>query len=153
VSPDSDEFTRFVREVEPRLRRALVTTYGPERGREATAEALAWAFENRQRLAGVRSPVGFLYRVGQSRSRSRLEGRSHEPSWFEEPWVEPSLARALASLPEEQRFAVFMVHVAGWTGRELGDVLGVRAGTIRKRVERGMAELRRQLTGATNEAL
>ena len=37
---DEDEFSRFVGEVEPGLRRALVATYGTERGRDAVAEAL-----------------------------------------------------------------------------------------------------------------
>ena len=44
-------FTEFVRAVEPRLRIALMARYGPERGREATAEALAYAWEHWERVA------------------------------------------------------------------------------------------------------
>ena len=40
-----EAFTEFVQSVEPRLRLALMAGYGPERGREATAEALAYAWE------------------------------------------------------------------------------------------------------------
>lgn len=36
---DREAFTEFVRMVEPRLRIALIARYGPERGREAAAEA------------------------------------------------------------------------------------------------------------------
>jgi len=40
------EFEGFVRESEPRLRRALVAAYGFEEGRDATAEALAYGWEH-----------------------------------------------------------------------------------------------------------
>ena len=51
----------FVREVEPRLRQALVATYGPVDGREATVDALSWAWEHWDRLRDVRNPGGYLY--------------------------------------------------------------------------------------------
>lgn len=41
----TESFTVFVKEVEPRLRHALVAVYGQEQGRDATAEALAYAWE------------------------------------------------------------------------------------------------------------
>jgi hypothetical protein len=44
--PDDDPaqvLTEFVREIEPRLKQSLVAALGGEAGREATAEALAWA--------------------------------------------------------------------------------------------------------------
>jgi len=40
------EFELFALDVEPRLRRALVAAYGSDRGREAAAEALAYAWEH-----------------------------------------------------------------------------------------------------------
>jgi DNA-directed RNA polymerase specialized sigma24 family protein len=58
MTSDSEvEFEKFVRDVEPRLRRALVARYGPDRGREATVDALAWAWEHRTQLETVSSPV------------------------------------------------------------------------------------------------
>ena len=66
-----ERFEGFVLVVEPKLRRALIARYGRERGREATAEALAWAWQHWSRLEGVENPVAFLYRVGQTRSRQR----------------------------------------------------------------------------------
>ena len=41
-----EAFETFFAETEPRLRRALVAAYGPERGRDAAAEALAYAWEH-----------------------------------------------------------------------------------------------------------
>jgi DNA-directed RNA polymerase specialized sigma24 family protein len=147
---EREEFRRFVCKVEPRLRRALVAAYGPERGREATAEALAWAFEHRNRLDSLQYPAAFLYRVGQTRSRSRSERLVFERAIFDEPWIEPKLAAALAFLSEDQRFAVFMVHGAGWTQVEVAELLGVRPSTVQRRVERGMTKLRLKIGGVTD---
>ena len=65
----SSSFETFVGEVEPRLRRALVATYGPVAGRDATVDALAWAWEHRDRLPSLDNPGGYLYRVGQTAAR------------------------------------------------------------------------------------
>ena len=69
VRPERVEFTAFVRAVEPRLLHALVAHYGPVDGREATVDALSWAWENWTRLVDVDNKVGYLYRVGQSATR------------------------------------------------------------------------------------
>jgi len=138
-------FGEYVAEAEPRLRRALIATYGPERGREATAEALAWAWEHRAELEAVNNPTAFLYRVGQSRSRLRRVRPVFDRPATEEPWVEPKLAAALAALPGRQRIAVFLVHGAGWTQAEAAELLEVRVSTVQKHVERAMAKLRLQI--------
>lgn len=67
-------FTRFVEETEPRLSYALAATYGVEVGAEATADALAWAWEPWEQVRVMDNPAGYLYRVGQSRAR-----RYHRP--------------------------------------------------------------------------
>ena len=48
--PEAPAFEEFFVRVEPRLRAALTSLYGADLGREATAEALAWAFESRRIL-------------------------------------------------------------------------------------------------------
>jgi RNA polymerase sigma factor (sigma-70 family) len=140
-------FERFAREVEPRLRRALVAAYGPAVGREATIDALAWAWEHRERLAATSNPAGYLYRVGQSLSRRRPARALFERPAGEEPWVEPKLAKALAALPLRQRVAVLLVHGAGWTQVEVAELLGVQAATVKTHVDRGMAKLRAAIGG------
>ncbi len=119
-----------------------MAAYGRERGHEATAEALAWAWEHQDRLAGLEKPVAYLYRVGQSRTRVRrlriLHGR---PEW-PDPWVEPALARALANLTARQRIAVVLVHGYGWTFIEVAELLGVKVTTVQNHLNRGLAHLR-----------
>ena len=143
-------FEAFYRDAEPRLRRALVAALGPEPGREAAAEALAYACEHWERVRGMDKPVGYLYRVGQTRSRSGREPVGFPvPAEVGMPWVEPGLAGALAALSEHQRVAVVLAHGFGWTHREVGDVLGVAPSTVQNHVERGLANLRAALEVST----
>jgi DNA-directed RNA polymerase specialized sigma24 family protein len=144
-TPSHDEFDDFVAATEPRLHRALVAKLGWERGREATAEALAYAWEYWDRVAAMANPAGYLYRVGASRVRPRkqaaLPGQGHE----DEIWFEPSLAKCLSTMPERQRIAVVLVHGYGWSSSEVADMTGLKRTTVQTHLERGLANLRRQL--------
>jgi hypothetical protein len=84
--------------VKPALLQALVATYGPVDGREATVDALSWAWEHWDRLADVDHPVGYLYRVGQSATRRFLPrpvpARLAEILETQFPDVEPRLLPA-----------------------------------------------------------
>lgn len=151
VDLDNKSFERFYEETEPRLRRALMAAYGSETGRDATAEALAWAWEHRDRLAGIDHPLRYLYRVGQSRTRRRKRRVLHaRPEWTE-PWVEPALARGLERLSEHQRVAVVLVHGYSWTLAEVADLLDVKPTTAQTHLERGLARLRTHLKATPDE--
>jgi DNA-directed RNA polymerase specialized sigma24 family protein len=136
-------FRVFVTEVEPRLRRGLTAAYGYERGREATAEALAYAWEHWDRVSGLSNPGGYLYRVGQSRTRHRKAPVIYQTNDYNEPLVEPELASAISALPDRQRVCVFLVFGFGWTSTEVADLLGVREATVRKHLDRGLERLRK----------
>lgn len=142
-------FTGFVQEVGPRLRQSLIAALGGEAGREATAEALAWAWENWDRLQRTHNPAGYLYRLGRNRGISALRRRRPVfplPDRLpDEPWVEPGLPAALSRLSETQRVAVLLIHSFGWTYREVADHLGIAAGTVQVHVHRGMSKLRHDL--------
>jgi DNA-directed RNA polymerase specialized sigma24 family protein len=135
-------FEEFVAEAEPRLRRALIARYGAERGREAAAEALGWAWVHWGRVQAMANPVGYLYRVGQSRTRRRRLALVPAPASAEMPWIEPGLERAVADLTEMQRVAVVLVHGFGWTASEVAELLDVKATTVQTHVERALARLR-----------
>jgi RNA polymerase sigma factor (sigma-70 family) len=150
MTSDSEiEFERFVHDVEQRLRRALVARYGPDSGREATVDALAWAWEHRAQLEKVASPVPYLFRVGQSTRRRRLSRVLIERPTSDDPWVEPELASAIAALPDRQRVAVFLVHGAGWSQSEAAEVLGLRPATVQTHVNRALAKLRKVIEGGS----
>jgi DNA-directed RNA polymerase specialized sigma24 family protein len=143
--PDHQEFEAFVLAVEPGLRRALFSVLGIERGREATAEALAWAWEHWRRVQGMNNPTGFLFRVGQSRIRTRLTPPMFERSDWHEPLVEPGLGRAFQQLSESQRVAVILIHGFGWKLKEVAELRGTTVTTIQTHLERGLAKLRAAL--------
>jgi DNA-directed RNA polymerase specialized sigma24 family protein len=140
-----DTFEAFVHRHERRLRAALVLTYGPELGREATAEALAYAWEHWDRVATFESPVAYLYRVGQSRTRGLRRRRPRTGAADArrgDPWVEPGLPRALAELTDAQRVCTVLVCSYEWTYGEVADLLGVARSTVQSHVERGLQKLR-----------
>jgi DNA-directed RNA polymerase specialized sigma24 family protein len=137
------EFTEFVREVEPRLRRALVGLCGPEDARDALAEALGYGWQHWARIRTMANPAGYLYRVARSRTRRRKVPPVFPPVPVDVmPDVEPALPAALARLPERQRVAVFLVHGCEWTHPEVAALLGVSVSTVRNHLTRGIARLR-----------
>jgi DNA-directed RNA polymerase specialized sigma24 family protein len=143
---DEAVFSDFVTEAEPRLRRALVALLGPETGRDATAEALAWAWEHWNRVEAMDNPIGYLYRVGQSRSRTRMDGHLPTPDPHGRvPVVEPALGPALAELSEQQRTTVVLIHGCDWTYQEVADALDITKSSVATHLTRAMDRLRTAL--------
>jgi DNA-directed RNA polymerase specialized sigma24 family protein len=144
-------FTLFFEQAEPRLRRALVATYGADRGREAAAEALTYAWQHWERVQLMDNPIAYLYRVGQSRSRSRRPPVVFPPVAPEGPWVEPGLPAALDELSERERLAVVLIEGFDWTFREVAELADVSVSSIQSYFERGLRKLRATL-GVTEDA-
>lgn len=144
-----DGFEEFVRTTEPRLRTALVLAYGPDMGRDAAAEALAWAWEHWDQVVVLTSPVPYLFKVGQSRTR-RIRRRTpltavrSEPK-REAPWVEPALEAGLKRLSPQQRTAAVLVHCYGWTLSEVAELLAISKSSVQTHVDRGLQHLREAL--------
>ena len=147
--PETREwFESFAASADPKLRVALVAALGQQQGLEATAEALAYGWEHRDRLESMENPVGYLYKVG--RSRVRVRPPRSEPKFVPVPpnllpEVEPGLPAALESLSERQRTAVVLVHAYGWTRVEAAETLGLSVSTLDSHLQRGLTKLRRIL--------
>lgn len=141
----ADSFTNFVTEKEAELRHALTAAFGPERGREASAEALAYGWEHWDRLRGMTNPAGYLYRVGRDRARRMTRRTVPLPTVAidREPWIEPGLPAALARLPEQQRLVVALLHGYGWSLSEVAELLEVSKGTVQSYADRALKRLRR----------
>lgn len=148
-SDDEAGFAAFADAVEPRLRQSLVATYGPRDGREATVEALSWAWEHWGRLRTMEQPVGYLYRVGQSAMR-RIGPRPFpidvlQPTVVHLPDISPELLPALARLSTQQRTVVLLVHAFGWSQAAVAELLDVNPSTVREHLSRAVARLRDDL--------
>jgi DNA-directed RNA polymerase specialized sigma24 family protein len=145
----TESFTSFWRDVEPRLRHALIPSMGVDAAADATAEALAYGWEHWDRLQHMENPEGYLYRVARTKAR-RFRGRpprlpevlvSHVPD------VEPGLPRALERLSDKQRTVVWLVYGLEWQQTEVAELLGISAETVRTHLSRGMRKLNRTIGG------
>ena len=138
-------FEDFVSAVRPRLRRAFVASRGLDGADDATAEALGWAWEHWEEVQTMVNPAGYLYRVGQSRSRARRRVFLPAPGVLGIPEVEPALVPALLALPVTQRTAVWLVHGCGWTYGETAVAMDTSPTMVGNHVARGLKRLRRAL--------
>ena len=143
----AESFTEFVRDVEPRLKHALLAGFGTEVGFEATRDALAVGWERWEEVREKANPAGYLFGVGRNKARRRL--RRHRvfpvPPSGHEPWVEPALPGALRRLSERQRVTVMLLHGYDWTHVEVADLLGVSVSTVQQHEVRALAKLRRAI--------
>lgn len=150
MDQEQRDFERFVSAVEPRLRRALVAGFGPVAGREAAADALAWAWQNWDRARSLDSPVGYLFKVGRTlatrgRGRDLPVAQVRDVRAEPDDSFEPGLLPALTGLSEAQRCAVVLVVGWGYTLRDAAEVLGVTASTVHRDVGRALDRLRTKL--------
>lgn len=79
-----------------------------------------------------------LLRAERRRKAETLDGTAQAPPRTD---VTP-LMGAIAALPVEQREAVVLHHVLGFSLREVAEVVGVPEGTVASRLGRGVAQLR-----------
>jgi len=144
----ADSFTEFVTATEAPLRVALTAAHGPDSGREAAADALAYGWEHWERVRAMDNPAGYLYRVAQNKAkRSNAKRAVSLPPVDDqhEPWVEPGLPSALAKLPERQRVVVALLHGYQWSLSEVAQFLDVSKSTVQSHDERGLEKLRKRL--------
>ncbi len=142
VSNAEEAFVAFVADVEPRLRRALIALRGSENGRDAASEALTWAWEHWSEVRQMENPAGYLYRVGQSRSRPRRRPLLPRPDVVPAPDGNEDLAAALRELTSRQRTAVVLVHGCGWSYDDVAEALEISKSSVGTHVQRGLERLR-----------
>jgi RNA polymerase sigma-70 factor (ECF subfamily) len=145
VDEDIEGYEAFFRDAEPRLRRAFIGSYGTDRAADATAEALAWAWEHWEQVRDMQNPVGYLFRVGQSKTRPRRTPVLPTPEAVGEPDLDPGLVPALLRLSPAQRTAVWLVYGCQWRYPEVADALGISASAVGTHVSRAIDSLRRSL--------
>ena len=149
---DADErrFESFVTLEGPRLRRALLSSHGVDAGCDAYAEAIAWAWEQWERVQELANPVGYLFRVGQSAAgRERRWHRQvllpvdlRSPGFGE---IDTRLDEALVMLSARQRTVALLVHGYGYSYAEVAEVTRSSVASVRNDLHRAMKRLRRKL--------
>jgi RNA polymerase sigma factor (sigma-70 family) len=151
ISARREEFVLFAERATLRLRPALVAHHGVELANDLCADAIAYAWENWDRVRDLDNPVGYLYRVATSRARRYRRWRRPValPAESGVAAVESDhgLHVMLAKLPHRQRTAVVLVHVYGWSYQDVANLVGRSLSDVRNDVHRGLTALR-----ATQEA-
>lgn len=109
---------------------------------DAAAEALAWAWEEWDKVQTMENPAGYLFRVGRSKSRLRKAPRLAPVAALDLPDVEPRLVPALLGLPSRQRTAVWLVHACQWRPAEVAEAMGVSPSAVSTHLSRGLHQLR-----------
>ncbi len=135
----------------------------------------AWKAVGQFRGGSVR---GWLMRIAINRSYDALRSRKRRPSdsldaldyepaptWTSQATsaehpedfsmraeVGAALERLLAGLPDDQRTALLLVDLQGFTYEEVAGIMGVATGTIKSRVSRARAALRDELLGNPESA-
>ncbi len=140
-------FEEFVGTAGRRLRAGLIAAYGPQTGIEAAADALAYGWENWERLSTMDNPAGYLYRVGQTHAR---RSRRPEPCFPIPPPAEladfePGLLPALERLSEHQRVVVVLTCAYRWHQAEVAELLSISPSSVRTHLARALDKLADEL--------
>jgi DNA-directed RNA polymerase specialized sigma24 family protein len=142
-----DSFTEWAALVEPKLRHALTASFGSQLGKDAAADALAYAWSHWDVVSATDNRLGYVYGVGRNMAR---RGARRRPVFLPVashrlPDVEPRLPGAIAGLSERQRVVITLVYGYQWTLSEVADLLGTSKSTVQNHAERGLTRLRKSL--------
>jgi RNA polymerase sigma-70 factor (sigma-E family) len=137
-----DELYR--REYAPMLRLAYLLLGSNELAEEAVHDAFAKVFERWSRLD---RPGGYLRTCVVNRCRDLQRRRRFERTGRLAAPVEQDLGAdevldALAALPHRQRAALVLRYYEDLSEADIADALGVRPGTVKSLVSRGLDRLR-----------
>ena len=158
VAGDAAAFEELVRRHRDRLWAvALRTMRDREDAADALQDALISAYKAAGSFRGESAVTTWLHRIvvnacldrmrrRQSRATVQLpEEGPHEPADTRDQLAERdtrmAVDEALGQLPVEQRAAVVLVDVEGWSVAETAAMLGVPEGTVKSRCARGRARL------------
>ena len=144
---DFDAF--FNQEYTPLLRLLFAMTRNLAEAEELAQEAMTRTFERWDRVSGMASPAGYVYRIAVNLNRSRLrllrlrlrKQREIRHPLQAGPEVAGSVIEALAGLPRGQREALLLVEWLGLDAPDAGRILGISASSVRSRVHRAKATL------------
>ena len=142
IAVDFDEFYRAEYAPMVRLARGLVDT--SESAEEITQDAFARVFERWDRLD---QPGAYLRTAVVNGARSELRKREvrRRIGLAHPRQVEAErdyLLDALDRLPVRRKTALVLRYYADLSEREIAETMGVRPGTVKSMVSRGLAELR-----------
>jgi RNA polymerase sigma-70 factor, ECF subfamily len=152
VSGDPDAFDELVRRHRDRLWAVAIRTLGDrEEAADALQDALISAFRNASGFRGDAAVTTWLHRIVINACYDRIRRRRAHPTVelpdtdAPSPHIDTDMAldvqSALAQLPADQRAAIVLVDMEGFSVADAAAVLETPIGTIKSRCARGRARL------------
>ena len=150
---DEREFDDFYTASFRRLTNQVFAMIGDrDEAQECVQEAFVKAWAHRRTLSKAEHPEAWVrttaYRLAVSRWRRTTRGRRAPDRAVAAPTVTPpvdeshvALVTALRQLPETQRRALVLHHIADLPVHAVADEIGVPEGTIKARLSRGRTAL------------
>jgi RNA polymerase sigma factor (sigma-70 family) len=154
VEGTAETFEDFFRETHGALFRALSLVTGSRQEAEDVMQiAFMKVFERWDRVAAMQNPEGFLYRVAMNEFRSRyrrarralhraLTPASRDDA-FEAIEDRDVVIRALRELVPQQRGALVLTALLGYSSEEAGELLGMKPTAVRTLGSRARASIRK----------
>jgi RNA polymerase sigma-70 factor (ECF subfamily) len=146
-------FEAFIEDHHARLFGALCLVTGDRyEAEEIMQDAFVRVFERWDRVSTLEDPTGYLYRTAMNVFRKRYRRASlalrqavslapHDRSFASTEDREVVL-RGLAQIPRDQRAALVVTALLGYSSEEAGRMLGANPSTVRARATRARAALR-----------
>jgi len=171
VAGDPQAFNELVGRHKDRLWSvAMRTTGDAEEASDALQDAMISAFRRAEQFRGDSAVTTWLHRIVVNASLDRLRRRAvrstqplpddleHLPGVvvadpndaMDRRETQMAITAALAELPEDQREAVLLVDVEGWSIEDAAAQLGCPPGTVKSRCFRGRAKLAKRLAYLRN---
>jgi RNA polymerase sigma factor (sigma-70 family) len=148
---DDADFEDWYRLEHPRLANGLYLICGSvDSARDATDEAFARAAARWARVRRMDSPTGWTFKVGINLLRREARRRGREaaavarvrtPNAAPAELPDAELWAAVRELPERQRQVVVLRFVGDLAETEIGNVLGIKRGTVASNLSRALDAL------------
>ena len=147
---------------------ALRTSGSPDDAADALQDAMVAAFRRAGSFRGEAADTTWLHRIvvnacldQHRRRKSRptttwietLHEREHDHDDVANRELQIELERALSELPAEQRAAIVLVDVQGYSVDDAATILECPTGTVKSRCSRGRAKLAKRLEHVRNPDL
>ena len=153
------------------VRRYLVRRVGPALGDELAADTFVRAYEGRRRFDPARGEQrAWLFGIAANLMRRHRREEERRLRAYARTGVDPvldaledvdarvdasrqgrALAGALAALPARERDPLLLLAWAELSYEEIGEALRLAPGTVRSRLSRGRARLRRELEAGSGQ--